>query len=104
MASIYVGNLNYNSTEEEIKQLFEKYGEVDSVKIIMDRQTGRSRGFAFVEMDDSNAGEAIEKLNGENFLGRDLRVNEARRKEDSRPPRQNNGGWGGNNSNDGGFM
>jgi RNA recognition motif-containing protein len=79
---IYVGNLPFSSNEDELKDLFAQYGEVSSVKIISDRNTGRSRGFGFVEME--NADTAIEELNGKDFGGRALRVNEAK----ERPPRR----------------
>jgi len=72
---IYVGNISWNATEEQLEDLFGEYGTVQSVKIIADRETGRSRGFAFVEMENADA--AIEALNDKDFLGRNLRVNEA---------------------------
>ena len=78
--SIYVGNLPFTSSESEIQQLFEAHGEVESVNLIIDRESGRSRGFAFVEMDDAAAASAIEALDGSDFGGRNLRVNEARPK------------------------
>ena len=84
MKQIYVGNLPYRSTEEEVKDLFAQYGEVNSVKLITDRETGRARGFGFVEMEDSDAQAAIEALDGKEFEGRVLKVNEAR----PRQPRQ----------------
>jgi RNA recognition motif-containing protein len=74
---IYVGNLPFDSTEEGLRELFGKHGEVDGVSIISDRDTGRSRGFGFVEM-SSGAQEAISALNGYSLGGRDLTVNEAR--------------------------
>jgi len=77
MKTIYVGNINYNATAEDLKPLFAEYGEVLSIKIINDRETGRSKGFGFVEM-ESGAETAIEELNGKEFQGRRLRVNEAR--------------------------
>ena len=77
MKTIYVGNINYNATAEDLKPLFAEYGEVLSIKIINDRETGRSKGFGFVEM-ESGADSAIEELNGKEFQGRRLRVNEAR--------------------------
>lgn len=87
MTSIYVGNLPYKITEDELSAAFAAYGEVTSTKIIIDRDTGRSKGFAFVEMPDkAAASEAIEAMNGQQLQGRDLRVNEARPKE-PRPPR-----------------
>jgi RNA recognition motif-containing protein len=85
--NIYVGNLPFPMTEEEFRELFEAHGEVDSANIIRDRDTGRSRGFGFVEMtDDDAANEAINSLNGAEVQGRALRVNQARPRED-RPRR-----------------
>ena len=82
MTSIYVGNLPYQITEDELRDAFAAYGEVSSAKIIMDRETGRSKGFGFVEMpDQSTAAQAIEGMNGQQLNGRDVRVNEARPKE-----------------------
>lgn len=75
--SIYVGNLPFNATEEDVKTLFSQYGTVRSIKLISDRDTGRPRGFGFVEMDPENMAAAIEKINGLEFHGRTLRVNEA---------------------------
>ncbi len=81
MKNIYVGNISYSATEDTIKELFEQHGKVNSVKIIVDRYTQRSKGFGFVEMeDDDEANEAIGAVNGFEFLGRDLKVNEAREK------------------------
>lgn len=83
---LYVGNLNYRSREEDLRDLFAAYGEVTSANIVMDRETGRSRGFGFVEFSDEEAARsAMEALNGQDFEGRQLKVNEAR-------PRQNAGG------------
>jgi RNA recognition motif-containing protein len=79
--NIYVGNLPWSSTEGDVRSAFEQYGEVLSVKLIEDRETGRPRGFGFVEMEDAGANEAIEALNGKNFQGRDLKVNEAKPRE-----------------------
>ena len=84
---IYVGNLSYEITVEELREAFEQHGEVNSAKIISDRDTGRSKGFGFVEMPNSSEGEAaISELNGAMLKGRSARVNEARRRED-RPSR-----------------
>ncbi len=80
MKTIYVGNINYDANAEELKELFSQYGEVLSAKIINDRETGRSKGFGFIEM-ESGAERAIEELDGAEFLGRRLRVNEARPRE-----------------------
>jgi len=76
--NIYVGNLPWSSTEEEVRAAFEAYGEVISVKLINDRETGRPRGFGFVEMEDQGALEAIENLDGSDFGGRNIKVNEAK--------------------------
>lgn len=79
MATIYVGNLNYRATEEDLKGLFSEYGSVESVKIIKDKMTGRARGYCFVEMPDDNAAEnAIGVLNGKEFMTRNLIVNKAK--------------------------
>ncbi len=84
--NIYVGNLSYDSTDADIREAFEKHGQVEDVRIIKDRETGRSKGFAFVEMsDDSQAQKAIAELDGADFLGRRLKVNEARPREERRP-------------------
>ncbi|BDQ38800.1 RNA-binding protein [Pseudodesulfovibrio nedwellii] len=76
--NIYVGNLPWSSTEEDVRAAFETYGEVVSVKLINDRETGRPRGFGFVEMEDNGALEAIESLDGSDMGGRNIKVNEAR--------------------------
>lgn len=76
---IYVGNLSYDATEEDIKKAFAEFGNVEAVKIITDRYSGRSKGFGFVTMPDEAEGKAaIDGLNGKNMMGRDLKVNEAR--------------------------
>ena len=75
---IYVGNLSYSTTEDELRELFSKHGNVESINLIIDRDTGRSRGFAFVEMDQSGADAAISALNGQDLGGRSLRIDEAR--------------------------
>jgi RNA recognition motif-containing protein len=80
MKTIYVGNINYNASAEELKELFSQYGEVLNAKIINDRETGRSKGFGFIDM-ESGAETAIEELDGKEFQGRRLRVNEARPRE-----------------------
>lgn len=86
MKSIYVGNLPFTATEDEVRSLFSEFGEVSSVKLINDRETGRPRGFGFVEMDDG-ADAAIDKLNGSDMGGRTLRVNEAQQRPNNRPQR-----------------
>ena len=86
MTTIYVGNLPFSATEEEVRALFAQHGTVQSVKLINDRETGRPRGFGFVEMSSSDAQTAIQHMNGFEMGGRPLRVNEARERE-PRPPR-----------------
>lgn len=87
MINIYVGNLSYRMDDRDLEAVFAKYGEVKSAKIITDRETGRSKGFGFVEMNVKDAGnDAIEALNGNECEGRTLRVNEARPREE-RPRR-----------------
>ena len=91
MTNIYVGNLSFDATEEDLRQAFAEHGEVSSVNIITDRETGRPRGFAFVEMPDGEqAKEAIEKVNLTEIAGRSVSVNEARPKRDR--PRRGGGG------------
>lgn len=81
--NIYVGNLNYNLTEDELKQVFEEFGEVSSAKIIIDKYSGRGKGFGFVEMaNDEEASAAIEALNDKEVGGRNMKVNQAREKSD----------------------
>ena len=79
--NIYVGNLSWSTTDADLKSLFSQYGEVTSAQVIEDRATGRSRGFGFVEMDDAGAQQAIQALNGNDFQGRPLKVNEAQPRE-----------------------
>ncbi|WOO40770.1 RNA-binding protein [Rubellicoccus peritrichatus] len=98
---IYVGNLPYETEEDSLRQVFGEHGSVANVKIIVDHETGRSKGFAFITMSDSSEGNtAIEALNGADFGGRPLKVNEARPREDR--PRGNFGGGGGGGYNRGG--
>ncbi len=81
MKNIFVGNLSFNTSEDELRQIFETYGQVERVSILTDRETGRSRGFGFVEMTNPEEGEkAITGLNGSQFGGRTINVNEARPK------------------------
>ncbi len=88
MTNIYVGNLSYNATEDDLRQVFGRFGEVSAVSVIKDRDTGRPRGFAFVEMPDAGqAAAAIEGINNTEIAGRSVTVNEAR-------PRQDRGGGG----------
>ncbi len=89
MKNIFVGNLDFNTSETELRQIFEAYGQVDRVSILTDRDTGRSRGFGFVEMSSAEDGEkAIAALNGSMIAGRKLNVNEAR------PKTERSGGGG----------
>ena len=78
--SIYVGNLPWSATEEQVRNLFSQYGTVNSVNLVSDRETGRARGFGFVEMADGDAAAAIQALNGSDMNGRSLKVNEAQPK------------------------
>lgn len=94
--NIYVGNLSYNADEQSLGDLFAAYGEVSNVRIMTDRETGRPRGFAFVEMpSDAEATQAIAALNGQESLGRQLKINEARPREDRGGARGGGGGRGG---------
>jgi RNA recognition motif-containing protein len=92
MTTIYVGNLPFSATEAEVRGLFEQHGTVQSVKLVNDRETGRPRGFGFVEMPPADAQKAIQHTNGFQMGGRPLRVNEAREREPR--PRQTGGGAG----------
>ena len=83
MSKIYVGNLPFSATEESVRTLFAQHGTVDSVALISDRDTGRPRGFGFIEMPSSDAARAIQNLNGHDLGGRALKVNEAQEKERS---------------------
>ena len=92
--NIYVGNLSYSSTDNSLRNLFETYGEVTTTKIVTDKFTGSSRGFGFVEMPNNDeAQKAIDELNGKEFEGRKIVVNESRPREnnDNRPPRRDGG-------------
>ncbi|GKT16369.1 hypothetical protein AVHY2522_11440 [Acidovorax sp. SUPP2522] len=104
---LYVGNLPYSFRDDDLQQTFSQYGAVQSAKVMMERDTGRSKGFGFVEMgSDAEAQAAIQGAHGQNFGGRDLVVNEARPME-PRPPRSggggNGGGYGGGGGRSGGF-
>ena len=91
--SIYVGNLSYEVTEDDLKQVFAEYGTVKRVNVPMDRETGRMRGFAFVEMqEEPQEAAAIEALDGAEWMGRDLRVNKAKPRENRRS--SGGGGYG----------
>jgi RNA recognition motif-containing protein len=91
MKKLYVGNLPFSATDDEVNELFSQHGTVHSVALINDRETGRPRGFGFVEMDDDAATAAIQALDGHELGGRNLRVNEAQ----DRPRRSGGGGGGG---------
>ena len=101
--NIYIGNLSYEVTEEDLKQAFEAFGEVESVKIIKDKYTNRSKGFGFVEMpDNAKAQSAINDLNDTELKGRTLKVNEAHPRSESRGGRGGYGGGGRGGSQGGG--
>jgi RNA recognition motif-containing protein len=98
--NLYVGNLPFSTTEQDLSQLFGQYGTVTKAQVIMDRETGRSRGFGFVEM-SSGTDEAIQALNGAEYQGRRLTVNEAKPREER--PRGGGGGYGGGGGGRGGY-
>ena len=99
---IYVGNLPFSSSEQDVRGLFEQYGSVTEVHLVTDRQTGQPRGFGFVEMDDASAAdEAIRAIDGQDFQGRALKVNEARPRENRGGSR--GGGYGGGGGGGGGY-
>lgn len=93
---IYVGNLSFDASEDQVREMFAEFGEIQSLAMINDRDTGRFRGFAFVEMEDSAANAAIKALNGKEVGGRELNVNEAR------PREERSGGGGGYGGGSGG--
>jgi RNA recognition motif-containing protein len=95
MAKIYVGNLPFSTTEGELRELFSQHGTVESVSVPTDRETGRPRGFAFVEMNQADAARAIQNLNGKDMGGRPLRVNEAQDKPRSGGGARPGGGFRG---------
>lgn len=102
MTKLYVGNLPYSVNDAELRSIFEAHGTVDSASIIIDRETGRPRGFGFVEMSSSEqANAAIAALNGTQMGGRALVVNEAKPREER--PRGGGGGWGGGGGGRGGY-
>ncbi len=101
MTRIYVGNLPFSANEDDVRSLFTEYGTVEDVSLVSDRETGRPRGFGFVEMDNQGANAAIQALDGLEYGGRNLRVNEARPREE-RPPRRDGGGYGGGGRSGGG--
>jgi RNA recognition motif-containing protein len=100
MVNIYVGNLSYEATQDDLRQAFEAHGEVSSVSIIMDKMTGRSRGFGFVEMPDTGAGQAaVSALNLRDIRGRAMTVNEAKPKAENASRGGGRGSWGGRGRN-----
>lgn len=101
--NIYVSNLSFNVQDEDLKDYFSEYGDVTSSKVIIDKFTNKSKGFAFVEMsDDAAASKAIQELNGAMVDGRALRVSEARPREER--PSNGGGGYGGGNRSGGGYQ
>jgi RNA recognition motif-containing protein len=97
IVTIYVGNLSFQATEEDLREVFAEYGEVSRISLPTDRETGRKRGFAFVEMSsEAQEDAAITELDGAEWLGREIRVNKAK-------PREGGGGGGGGNRRNGGF-
>ena len=106
--NIFVASLPFQLEEEDVRQSFEEFGEVSSVKLILDKETGKKRGYGFVEMPDDEQGQiAIDKLNGAEFLGRAISVSKAEAREDNRPRNNFNrprpGGGGGGYNREGGF-
>jgi RNA recognition motif-containing protein len=102
--NIFVGSLPFTLGEADLKQLFEAYGEVNSVKIIIDRESGRSKGFGFIEMaDDEAAQQAISNLNGSEVKGRSIAVSQAEEKKPGGDRRSSGGGYGGGNRGGGGY-
>lgn len=97
--NIYVGNLPFTTTDEDLKEIFAEYGQVFSAKVIMDRETGRSRGFGFVEMNNANGAKAIETLNEAELEGKTISVTESRPKKDNfNSNSRGRGNYGGGNS------
>lgn len=91
--TVYVGNLSYNATEEDLNEVFKEYGSVKRIQVPTDRETGRMRGFAFVEMsEDAEEDAAIEDLDGAEWMGRTLKVNKARPRTERRPSNNRGGG------------
>lgn len=92
MTKLFVGNLPFSATESEVRELFEQHGKIESLALINDRETGRPRGFGFVEMSNADASRAMQQLNGYQFGGRALKVNEAQARNDA-PRRSAGGRW-----------
>jgi RNA recognition motif-containing protein len=95
MTNIYVGNLSFKTTQEDLRSLFAQFGDVESASLITDKATGQSKGFGFVVMDAKGAKEAIDKLNQTEVGGRTITVNEARPREENRSSAPRRGGFGG---------
>ncbi|MEL6400676.1 MAG: RNA recognition motif domain-containing protein [Leptolyngbyaceae cyanobacterium] len=102
--TVYVGNLSYNATEDDLNEVFKEYGSVKRIQVPVDRETGRMRGFAFVEMsEEAEENAAIEDLDGAEWMGRTLKVNKARPRTERKPSGGGGrGGWGGGNGGGGG--
>jgi RNA recognition motif-containing protein len=98
--NLFVGNLDFRTSEDELTEVFSEYGALISIKLIVDRETGRSKGYAFVEMEDADGQKAIDALNNFQMGERNISVSEARPREER--PRSNGGGFGGNNRGGGG--
>ena len=94
MTKLFVGNLPFSATEQSVRALFEPHGTIDSLALINDRDTGRPRGFGFIEMPSADAAKAMQALNGKDFEGRALKVNEAQSKERSGGGGGSRGGYG----------
>jgi RNA recognition motif-containing protein len=91
--TVYVGNLSYNASEDDLTEVFKEYGSIKRIQVPVDRETGRMRGFAFVEMaEEAHEDAAIEALDGAEWMGRTLKVNKARPRTERKP---SGGGWGG---------
>jgi cold-inducible RNA-binding protein len=102
--NLFVGNMSFRTTETQLQELFKQFGQVSRIHVAMDRETGRARGFAFVEMpNDDEAAKAIAGLDGKEVDGRNLKVNEARPKAAGGGPRPGGGGGGGGRGRGGGF-
>ena len=99
VTKLFIGNLPFSATEESVRALFEPHGTIDSLALINDRETGRPRGFGFIEMPSADAAKAMQALNGKNFEGRALKVNEAQARERSGGGGGGNRGYGGGGGN-----
>lgn len=102
--TIYVGNLSYSVTEDDLKDVFGEYGTIKKVQLPIDRETQRKRGFGFVEMEtEDQEAKAIQELDGAEWMERTLKVNKARPQEERKSPRGGGGGWGGGGGGGGGY-